>query len=246
VSGELDPRGLAGELARAVRGEVRFSAGSRALYATDASNYRQAPIGVVLPRDGDDIVAAVSICAEHCVAILPRGGGTALAGQTCNAAVVLDCSRHLDEIFAPDPQRRTARVQPGVVLDDLRAAAERLGLTFGPDPASHDHCTLWGMMGNHSCGVHSIMSGRTVENIDELDVLLHDGTRLRVGTAGDETELDGVVAAGGRRATAEDTLILADGFSCREQIRQGTDRQALHLAELLQLALHTDANGDRA
>jgi len=199
VSGELDPRGLAVQLARAVRGEVRFSAGGRALYATDASNYRQVPIGVVVPRDGDDIVAAVSICAEHGVPILPRGGGTALAGQTCNAAVVLDCSRHLDEIVALDPQRRTARVQPGVVLDDLRAAAERHGLTFGPDPATHDHCTLGGMIGNNSCGVHSMMSGRTVENVDELEVLLYDGTRLRVGAAGDETELDGVVAAGGRR-----------------------------------------------
>ena len=196
---ELDVRRLAAELAGAIRGEVRFSEGSRALYATDASNYRQVPIGVVLPRDPEDLVAAVAICAEHGAPILPRGGGTALAGQACNVAVVLDCSRHLHEIVALDPERRTARVQPGVVLDDLRAAAQRHGLTFGPDPATHDHCTPGGMIANNSCGVHSIMSGRTVENVHELDVLLYDGTHLRVGAVGDDPALDRIVAAGGRR-----------------------------------------------
>ncbi len=199
VSDRVDARRLASELVGAIRGDVRFGAGSRALYATDASNYRQVPIGVVLPRDSEDLVAAVAICREHGAPILPRGGGTALAGQTCNDAVVLDCSRHLGEIVELDPQRRTARVQPGVVLDDLRRAAERHGLTFGPDPATHDHCTLGGMIGNNSCGVHSIMSGRTVENVDELEVLLYDGTRLRVGAGGDDSELDRVVDEGGRR-----------------------------------------------
>ena len=199
VSDRVDARRLASELVGAIRGDVRFGAGSRALYATDASNYRQVPIGVVLPRDSEDLVAAVAICREHGAPILPRGGGTALAGQTCNDAVVLDCSRHLGEIVELDPQRRTARVQPGVVLDDLRRAAERHGLTFGPDPATHDHCTLGGMIGNNSCGVHSIMSGRTVENVDELEVLLYDGTRLRVGAVGDDSELDRVVDEGGRR-----------------------------------------------
>lgn len=142
---------------------------------------------------------AVAICRAHGAPILPRGGGTALAGQTCNVAVVLDCSRHLNQIVELDPQRRLARVQPGVVLDDLRAAAEPHGLTFGPDPATHDHCTLGGMIGNNSCGVHSIMSGRTVENVEELEVLLYDGPRLRVGRVGDGEALNRIGDARGPR-----------------------------------------------
>lgn len=189
---------LADDLSERVRGEVRFDGGSRALYATDASNYRQVPIGVVVPRDVDDVVATVAACREHHAALLPRGGGTSLAGQCCNAAVVIDMSKYLHRIVEVDPQRRVARVQPGTVLDDLRAAAEQRHLTFGPDPATHNRCTLGGMIGNNSCGVHSIMAGKTDDNVEELDILTADGLRLRVGPTSDD-EIDHIIAGGGRR-----------------------------------------------
>jgi len=186
------------ELRRVVNGEVRFDAGSRALYATDSSNYRQVPIGVVVPRDVDDVVRAIGVCREHRAPILARGGGTSLAGQCCNVAVVFDLSKYLNRTLELDPRRKRARVQPGTVLDTLRTAAERHHLTFGPDPATHDHNTLGGMIGNNSCGVHSVMAGRTSENVEELEVLTYDGLRLRVGPTGDD-ELERIIREGGRR-----------------------------------------------
>ncbi|HEX7127671.1 MAG TPA: FAD-linked oxidase C-terminal domain-containing protein, partial [Thermodesulfobacteriota bacterium] len=196
---DLDARRLASDLRRAVRGEVRFDDGSRALYATDASNYRQVPIGAVLPRDVEDVVRAVAVCREHDAPVLPRGGGTSLAGQCCNVAVVLDMTRYVNRLVEIDPDRRTARVEPGLVLDDLRQAANRHDLTFGPDPATHTHCTLGGMLGNNSCGVHSVMAGRTSENVESLDVLTYDGARLTVGRTTDEA-FSRITAAGGRAA----------------------------------------------
>src|SRR5258708_39924481 len=142
---------LESALRRHVRGDVRFDNGSRALYATDGSNYRQVPIGIAIPRDADDVIAAISVCREHNAPLLCRGGGTSLAGQCCNVAVVLDFSKHMAEILELDPERRVARVQPGVILDHLRSAAEKHNLTFGPDPASHSRCTLGRMIGNDSC-----------------------------------------------------------------------------------------------
>ncbi|MBX5491923.1 MAG: FAD-binding oxidoreductase [Chloroflexi bacterium] len=189
---------LADALRREVRGEVRFDDGSRALYATDASNYRQVPIGVVLPRDADDVVATVALCRRFDAPVLARGGGTSLAGQCCNVAVVLDFTKYMNRILEVDPARRRARVQPGCVLDDLRNAAERHHLTFGPDPATHDHCTLGGMIGNNSCGVHSVMAGKTIDNVEALEVLTYDGLRLRVGPTSDD-ELARIIAPGGRR-----------------------------------------------
>lgn len=189
---------LAAALAARVAGQVRFDAGSRALYATDASNYRQVPIGVVLPRSVDDVVAALAVCREHGVPVLARGGGTSLAGQCCNVAVILDCSRHVNRIVTLDPAARRAWVEPGLVLDRLRDAAEVHHLTFGPDPATHSRCTLGGMIGNNSCGVHSQMAGKTADNVEELDVVTGDGLRLRVGATGAE-ELAAIVRAGGRR-----------------------------------------------
>lgn len=181
----------------AVRGEVRFDAGSRALYATDASNYRQVPIAVLTPRDAEDVVAALAVCREHGVPVLPRGAGTSLAGQCCNAAVVFDFSRYMNRIVEIDPERRIARVEPGVILDVLRAAAERHHLTFGPDPATHSRCTLGGMIGNNSCGVHSIMAGKTVDNVESLDVITGDGVRMHVGPTSD-SDVRRRIAGGGR------------------------------------------------
>src|SRR5208337_3146712 len=183
-SSRTDASGLAQALRRALRGEVRFDQGSRALYSTDGSNYRQVPIGVVLPYDTDDVLAAISLCPEFGAPLLCRGGGTSLAGQCCNVAVVLDFSKYMARILEIDPARRIARVQPGVVLDHLRDAAEKYHLTFAPDPASHDRCTLGGMIGNNSCGVHSVMAGKTDDNIEELDIVTYDGVRMRVGSAG--------------------------------------------------------------
>jgi FAD/FMN-containing dehydrogenase/Fe-S oxidoreductase len=177
----LDATALAEGLRRQVQGEVRFDSSSRALYATDGSNYRQVPIGVVIPRDVDDVLATISQCREFGAPLLCRGGGTSLAGQCCNVAVVLDFSKYMGKILEIDPEHRIARVQPGVVLDQLRNAAEKHHLTFAPDPASHDRCTIGGMIGNNSCGVHSVMAGKTDDNIEALDVVTYDGFRMRVG-----------------------------------------------------------------
>jgi FAD/FMN-containing dehydrogenase/Fe-S oxidoreductase len=172
---------LRSQIAGKITGDVRFDRGSRALYATDGSNYRQVPIGVVLPRDVDDVLATIATCREFGAPLLCRGAGTSLAGQCCNVAVILDFSRYMSKILEIDPARRLARVQPGVVLDRLRDAAEKHHLTFAPDPATHGRCTLGGMIGNNSCGVHSVMAGKTDDNIEELDIVTYDGIRLRVG-----------------------------------------------------------------
>ena len=191
------PSALAAALGRAVRGEVRFDPGARALYATDASNYRQAPLGLVIPRDAEDVVAAVKVCREHGAPVLSRGGGTSLAGQTCNAAVVLDFSKYMRRLRMLDPETRQAVVEPGIVLDRVRDAAEQHQLTFGPDPATHSRCTLGGMIGNNSCGTHGLIGGLTSDNIESMDVLLYDGTRLTVGPTSEE-ELAARIAGGGR------------------------------------------------
>src|SRR6201988_132433 len=175
-----DPLGLAEALRAQVRGDVRFDNSSRALYATDGSNYRQVPIGVVLPRDVDNVLAAISVCRDFGAPLLCRGGGTSLAGQCCNVAVVLDFTKYMGNILEIDPERRIARVQPGEVLDQPRNAAEKYHLTFAPDPASHDRCTIGGMIGNNSCGVHSIMGGKTDDNIEALEIVTSDAVRLSV------------------------------------------------------------------
>src|SRR5437588_904587 len=162
----FDAESLADELRTRIRGEVRFDAGTRALYTTDGSNYRQVPIGVVLPMSVEDVIATVAACRRFGAPILSRGGGTSLAGQCCNVAVVMDLSKYLHAVVALDPAARRARVQPGLILDDLRRAALPHGLNFGPDPATHNHCTLGGMIGNNSCGVHSVMAGRTADNVE--------------------------------------------------------------------------------
>jgi FAD/FMN-containing dehydrogenase len=185
----IDASSLARDLRAAISGEVRFDDGSRALYATDGSNYRQAPIVVVVPSNLDDVIATVDVCRRYGAPILARGGGTSLTGGCCNVAVVMDWSKFLNKVLWVDPERKLARVQPGCVLDKLRTEAEKHYLTFAPDPSTHNHCTLGGMIGNNSCGVHSLIglgTGRTSDQIDELEIMLYDGTRMTVGATSDE------------------------------------------------------------
>jgi FAD/FMN-containing dehydrogenase/Fe-S oxidoreductase len=185
------------QLRARIRGEVRFDPASKALYATDASNYRHIPIGVVLPRDEDDVIAAVDICRQFDAPILSRGAGTSLAGQGCNAAIILDFSKYMNGMGEIDTTARTVHVQPGIVLDRVRDAAEKFNLTFAPDPATHSRCTIGGMIGNNSCGVHALMGGKTVDNILSLDLLLYDGTRLTVGPTHDR-DIARNIQSGGR------------------------------------------------
>ncbi|MGA9549008.1 MAG: FAD-binding oxidoreductase, partial [Rhodomicrobium sp.] len=190
--------GLAKVLKARVEGEVRFDDMSRALYSTDASNYRQVPIGVVIPKTIDDVVTTIACCREYGAPFLSRGGGTSLCGQSCNAAVMADFSKYLNRIIGIDFEKKLARVQPGCNLDILRNAAEKHHLTFGPDPSTHDHNTLGGMMGNNSCGVHSVYAGRTADNVEELDIVTYRGLRLKVGRTS-PSELRGIIAAGGAK-----------------------------------------------
>ncbi|MGW4895095.1 FAD-binding and (Fe-S)-binding domain-containing protein [Kitasatospora sp. NPDC004240] len=173
---------LARALADTLRGEVRFGAAERTVYSHDASNYRHLPLGVVKPADLDDVRTALALCRRYGTPVVARGSGTSIGGQAINpGAVVLDFRRHLGAVLEVDPDRRTARVEPGTVLDDLQRAARPYGLRFGPDPSTHSRCTLGGMIGNDSCGSHSITWGRTADNVDSLDLLLADGTELTVG-----------------------------------------------------------------
>ncbi len=191
---------LEAELRAEIKGEVRFDPGSRALYATDGSNYRQVPIGVTCPKGAADVEAIVAACRRHGAPVLSRGGGTSLAGQCCNVAVIMDFSKYMNAVLEIDPERKLGRVQPGTVLDTLRDAAEKYRLTFGPDPATHNHCTLGGMVGNNSCGIHAQMAGRTADNIHELEILTYDGFRMRVGKTSND-ELASIIRQGGRRGS---------------------------------------------
>jgi FAD/FMN-containing dehydrogenase/Fe-S oxidoreductase len=197
---DTDVRGLELELQRSVEGEVRFDAGSRGMYAVDASNYREVPVGVVVPRSIDDVVNAVAACRKFGVPVLSRGGGTSLAGQCCNVGIVMDWSKYMHGVLEINTAERWARVLPGTVCDELRhgvlKASNRL-LNWGPDPATHDHCCFGGMIGNNSCGAHAQMSGKVDNNIEELEVLLYDGTRMTVGWMND-TDLEQRIRQGGR------------------------------------------------
>lgn len=196
-SQKVDAAALENTLRQVVTGEVRFDAGSKALYATDGSNYRQVPIGVVIPKTKQDVIETVAACRKFGAPLLSRGGGTSLAGQCCNVAVVIDWSKYLHHIVELNPQQKYARVQPGTICDTLRNAAKPHILTWGPDPATHDHCTFGGMLGNNSCGVHAQMAGKAGENVLSMEILLYDGTQMTVGWT-DEQELASKIAQGGR------------------------------------------------
>jgi FAD/FMN-containing dehydrogenase/Fe-S oxidoreductase len=195
----VDVAALQRDLRERVDGEVRFDPGSRGAYSTDASNYRQVPIGVVVPRTVEAGAGAVAVCREHGAPVVSRGGGTSLAGQTCNVAVVIDWSKYCHSVVSVDAEARTCVVEPGIVLDELNAALAGHGLMFGPRPATHDHCTLGGMIGNNSCGATAQAYGKTADNVLRLDVLTYDGERFWAGATSDE-EYARIAAAGGPRA----------------------------------------------
>ncbi|CAM5668749.1 oxidoreductase [Streptomyces badius] len=188
---------FAAALRSAVRGASDFGPAARALTTMDASNYRRVPLGVLAPRDADDIAAALTVCQEYGVPVVPRGGGTSIAGQATGTGLVLDLTRHLRAILDLDPAARTAVVQPGVILDDLRAAAAPHGLTFGPDPSTHSRCTLGGMIGNNSCGAHSVAWGTTADNVRGLSVTRYGGQALRLeqGSGTGPAGVDALVAS---------------------------------------------------
>lgn len=201
----VNARALERRLKAVISGEVRFDAGTRALYATDGSNYRQVPIGVVVPRTEDDIAHTVALCREFQAPLLSRGGGTSLTGACCNVAVVMDMTKYYNQVLKIDRAHQWVSVQPGIVLDEMRGATEReAGLTFGPDPATHSHCAIGGMLGNNSCGTHSVMSqfygygARMSDNTRSLTIMTYGGVKMEVGPTS-ESELAEIIAAGGER-----------------------------------------------
>ncbi len=194
------------ELSSHISGEVRFDDTSRAIYATDASNYRQVPIGVVIPKTQKDVIKTLSICRRYRAPVLSRGGGTSLAGQCCNAAVVIDWSKYLNQVIELSVEQRFARVEPGTICDDVVKAARPYDLTYAPDPATHDHCCFGGMLGNNSCGAHAQMNGPAVNNVESLDILLYDGTRMTVGWL-TETEWRERISKGGREGEVYGKLL---------------------------------------
>lgn len=200
----IDARGLEHDLRDAVGGEVRFDSASRGLYATDASNYRQPPIGVVIPRTLDDVAEAHRVCRDHGAPILSRGGGTSLSGETVNYAVVIDHSKYLHHVLEIDTERRLATVENGAINAKVNEAAGEHGLIFAPDPSTHEYCTIGGNIGNNSCGIHSVQAefygdgARTSDNVHSMEVLTYDGLRTTVGPTSDR-ELEQIIAGGGRR-----------------------------------------------
>lgn len=196
----IDVAGLQHELERTVEGEVRFDAGSKAMYAVDASNYREVPIGVVVPKSKEDVVKTVAACRKFGAPVLSRGGGTSLAGQCCNVAIVMDWTKYMHGVLEVNLGERWARVLPGTICDELRHRAMHDSnklLVWGPDPATHNHCSFGGMIGNNSCGSHAQMSGKADNNIEELEILLYDGTHMNVGWM-DDAELEKQISLRGR------------------------------------------------
>ncbi|GGZ02689.1 FAD-binding and (Fe-S)-binding domain-containing protein [Streptomyces poonensis] len=196
---DVDAEALRRDLRARVDGEVRFDAGTRAAYSTDGSNYRQVPIGVVIPRTVEAAEEAVAVCRAHGAPLLSRGGGTSLAGECCNTAVVLDWTKYCHRLLSVDPENRRCVVEPGIVLDDLNRQLAEYGLQYGPKPATHPNCTLGGMIGNNSCGSTAQAYGKVVDNLHRLQVLTYDGTRMWVGRT-DDAELERRSAGDGREA----------------------------------------------
>ncbi len=200
---------LANALRRAGLDEVDSSARRRAEYSTDASLYRVVPQVVAFPRSTDDVIAAGEVCRSMRVPITARGAGTSIAGNSIGTGLVMDLSRHLSRVHAIDPDAGTAVIDPGIVLADLQRAAAPYGLRFGPDPSTHNRCTLGGMIGNNACGSRALGYGRTSDNIEALDLVTGTGERLRLARrrgADDRAVTSGAdraVTSGAARWTAQ-------------------------------------------
>jgi len=216
---QVDVNRLQLELRKNVEGEVRFDRGSQVIYSVDASNYQQIPLGVVVPKSYEDVVATFEACRRFDAPILSRGGGTGLAGQTCNNAIVIDWSKYLNRILELNPQEQYAVVQPGVICDQVVDATRPYNLTYAPQPVTHSRCVFGGMLGNNSCGAHAQMGGKAVDNTEEFEVLLYDGTRLHVGWMNDD-EMQAKIRAGGREGD-----IYAKLLSLRERYRNEIEKR---------------------
>src|SRR5215470_17075130 len=169
---------IATELKKRIEGEVRFDRYSRLLYSTDASIYQIEPIGVVVPRHNGDVQAVIEVANKLGVPVLPRGGGTSLAGQTVGHAIVLDFSKYMQKVLEVNREELWCRVQPGLVQDELNAHVRPIGLQFGPDTSTSNRATIGGMIGNNSAGAHSLTYGKTLDHVLDLTVLLADGSEL--------------------------------------------------------------------
>jgi FAD/FMN-containing dehydrogenase len=239
-------RPLQEALRNALGSAVRFDTAHKSVYASDASNYRQVPIGVVVPRSLDEFVKGVAICHEDRVPLLVRGAGTSMSGQTVNDAVVFDLSVSCNRIVEIDPASKTALVEPGVVCDSLRSAAECHGLAFAPDPSTHSRCTLGGMIGNNSCGAHSVMAGKTLENARALEIMTYDGEQFWVGPTTEE-EIEAIVLAGGRKGQIyRDLRDLRDRYADRIRQRFPSIKQRVSGFNLDQLLPENGFNLARA
>ncbi len=208
----VDVQALERALREAVEGEVRFGTGDRALYSTDSSNYRQIPIGVVVPKHVEDMLAVQRVCHEYGAPLTNRGGGTSLSGETTNVAVIMDSSKYVNRVLEVNPDEQYAWVEVGTINDVLREQAKQYGLDFGPDPSTHSRCTIGGNLGNNSCGVHSVMAGRTADNTLELDVVTGDGVRMSVKSHYAEEEIRSIIREGGRKGEIFQRL-----YNIREQ-----------------------------
>ncbi|HET8604510.1 MAG TPA: FAD-binding and (Fe-S)-binding domain-containing protein [Marmoricola sp.] len=202
-----------------VDGEVRFDDQALAAYSTDGSNFRQVPMGVVVPASIEAGAEAVRVCAEQGVPLLSRGGGTSLAGQCTNHAVVIDWTKHCNKLVSVDPERRTCVVEPGIVLDDLNRQLSEHDLRYGPEPATHPNCTLGGMIGNNSCGATAQRSGKVSDNIVRLEVMLPDGTRFWCGPTSEEEYADIERRGDPRAAVYRKLRALRDAYA--DDIREG-------------------------
>ncbi|MCI0878613.1 MAG: FAD-binding protein [Chloroflexi bacterium] len=172
---------LAEALRARVSGEVRFDPFSRVLYSTDASIYQMEPVGVVIPRSVDDVLAVMEVAKKNNVPVLPRAGGTSLAGQTVNHAIVIDFSKYLNQVIEVNPEEMWVRVQPGIVLDQLNRELAVHGLQYAPDPTTSNRACVGGGIGNNSCGAHSVIYGKTLDHVKEVEVILSDGTQAHFG-----------------------------------------------------------------
>lgn len=216
LEGNVDLEALKQELAASLEGEVRFDRASIGMYATDSSNFREIPLGVVVPKTTDDVVKAHRICSHYRAPILNRGGGTSLSGETVNFAVVIDHSKYLTRVGEPDVERRLVTVEPGAINEQVNKHTGKQNLVFGPDPSSHAYCTIGGNIGNNSCGIHSVQAQiygpgpRTSDNVHSMEIVTYEGHRIRVGV-NEESELDRIIEAGGTQGGDLRTVTPAAG-----------------------------------